>query len=284
MSLKRKLLWASVAVVAALGASSYVANRVPHTVSEIEMLTDRLFEFGAVDFVHGAYDGPEAALFDCVAKGQILSQAQSIRYRLSYQALLLDKQTLFTALDQNIELRRDEGMMRANNADGTGIAGLHDHHDVSAANNVVNISENLAMFDAAWPLKRARLANDIYKDLTDLMVHLAPAVHSVGLLPLDPVPEQSPTNYRAFYEAMKRAQAAPVNTAQYWRAIDVAKAEYSEMLVDVQGQLRAENGAFLHLLSGRWLALQTVAPRLSVDSPSAEVRKKGGTHGPPCRA
>lgn len=284
MSLKRKILWASVAISAVLGGWSYGNNHATHTNTEIKMLTDRLFEFGAVDFVHSAYEGTERALFECVSAGQVLGAEQSIRYRRAYQALLLDKQSLFAALDQNIELRRDAGMDRANNAEGKGIKGLHDHHDGSAANNIVNIADNLEALKTAWPLRRALLANDLYKDLTDLMVHLAPAVHSVGLVSLDPMPEQSPAQYKAFYEAMKHAQMVPVNSDEYWGAIDTAQDAYANLLSDVQTQIRAQNGALMHAFSGRWLALQTVAPRLSEASPSAEERKKGGTHEPPCSA
>lgn len=282
MRLKRKILWASAAGLTTLAAVSFFANRTPHSAAQIEMLADRLLEFGAVDFVHAAYDGPEQALFECVASGQVLNTQQSIRYRTAYQALLLNKQSLFTALDQNIELRENQGMQHPNNAGTHGIAGLHDHHDASAANNIADITENLKHLQTAWPLRRAMLANDIYKDLTDLMVHLAPAVHSVGLLPHDPMQPQTHPSYQAFYGAMKTAQAAEVNSTDYWRALQAAKTVYATLLNDIQKQVRKSNGALLHALSGKWLAMQTIAPRLSHESPSADARKKGGTHKPPC--
>lgn len=284
MSVGRTFLWASAALIVGIGVMSYNANKAPHTAVEVARLSDRLLEFGAVDFVHASYDGAEIALFECVAAGQPLSPDQSIRYRKSYQAALLEKQGLFARLDQNIELRQDEGMQSPNNAGGTGIKGLHDHHDGSASNNIANIAGNLQRLETAGPLRRAVLANDIYKDLTDLMVHLAPAVHSVGLVPLDPLPAQTHPDYSAFYKAMKQAQTAPVNSAPYWAALDAAKVAYGALLEDVQHKVRAANSPLLHAVSGRWLALQTVAPRLSETSPSAEKRKKGGTHGPPCRS
>ena len=98
--MKRAMLWASAATVIAIGTLSFTHNKTPHSAAEITLLSDRLMEFGAVDFVHGSYTGKEHALFECVRKGQPLSAAQSIRYRTAYQQVLLDKQGLFTRLDE----------------------------------------------------------------------------------------------------------------------------------------------------------------------------------------
>ncbi|KAG1648494.1 hypothetical protein GQR58_029785 [Nymphon striatum] len=80
--------------------------------------------------------------------------------------------------------------------------------DLDAALTVVETSKN--------PLRRAYFANEAYKDLTDLMVHLAPAVHSVGLLAGEDIGTLSPqvkTPFVDYYNAMKLAQVADINSA-----------------------------------------------------------------------
>lgn len=252
---------------------SYMANRSAHSPAEIEMLTDRLFEFGSVSFVHNGYTGPHVDLFDCVRAGNTLTKAQSALYRSLYQGVLYDRQALFSRLDQDLQLRENEGMTKPNNTGGYGILGMHDHHDASATRNAASLWQALEDLAQAGLPERVVMANDIYKDLTDLMVHMAPAVHSVGLIPFDEVPEGVPASYTAFYSAMKAAQVAPINGPLYWTAIDAAQNAYAEMVLDVQRDVRRWNGAAAHMLSGRWLALQTIAPRLSYESPASASRR-----------
>jgi len=279
MRLGRLVAGISILGLVGAGALSFSQNRTPHTSAEIALLTDRLFEFGAVDFVHAKVGGEHAPLFDCVAKGLVLTPAQSRAYRTAYQAMLLDNQRLFTVLDANLELRQDAGLGQPNNTGGTGIAGLHDHHDASAANNAVEIAQQLDALKTSGHIKRIALANDIYKDLTDLMVHMAPAAHSVGLLEMQEEGlGQSPTAYESFYRAMKAAQDTAINSAGYWQAVDTALAAYAVLVLDVQAEVRATNGAMVHAVSGQWLSLQTVAPRLGTSSPSAKDRQ--GTKAP----
>ena len=273
MRVKRTLGLASCLLVLGGFSASFFANRAPHNPENIAMLSDRLFEFGAVDFIHSGYDGESKALFDCVASGKELSDKQSMKYRKLYQQILLEKQGLFARLDANIALRRDEGLERTNNAGGMGIAGLHDHHDASAANNAKDIETGLLSLQSTWPLKRAIIANDIYKDLTDLMVHMAPAAHSVGLLEHDRMPMGLGQDFTAFYVGLKRAQAALINSPEYWAGVEAALVAYRALIAKTQSEVRQHNGSVLHALSGKWLALQTIAPRLNANSPSAKNRQ-----------
>lgn len=265
---------------------SFIQNRKPIPPGQIAILTDRLFEFGAVDFVHSGYSGPEQSLFLCVQNGETLTEEQSRTYRRTYEAALQAQQSLFRRLDADLQLRQDFGMGHENNVGTAGIAGLHDQHDLSALHNLMDLEASLAQMDSAGPIRRAWLANGIYKDLTDLMVHLAPATHAVGLLKEEDFPSSVgpalSAPFTSFYAAMKTAQAAPVNSAQYWQAIDRAKAAYAQVAIVVQDRLRARNGALLHALSGKWLAPQTIAPRLNANSPSAITRAAGS--GTPCQS
>lgn len=275
--MRRLLRWSLVTLAALLGAS-FVANRQPLPPDRIAMLTDRLLEFATVDFVHGGYDGPEKPLFDCVAAGAVLDAEQSRRYRLAYQEYLLSKQSLFRRLDSDLRLETDLGMARHNTVAGQGIGGTHDHHDGSMWANAADMERALTQLETSGPLRRAWLANGVYKDLLDLMVHMAPAVHSVGLHS-DPATrhmrdDSSPIGQ--FYTAMKAAQEAPINSPAYWQSLAQAEAAYIAQIKVVQSRIRTRNGAILHALSGNWLALQTVAPRLGTRSPSAAQRRAGG--------
>jgi len=252
---------------------SFMANRTPHTGDEIVVLTDRLFEFGAVSFVHGTVQGDP--LFACVARGDVLSPEQSDTYRQAYQAALLDRQALFVRLDADLRLETDYCMDLGNNVGRRGIGGRHDQHDLSAQANLRDLVANLAGIETALTLKRALLANDILKDLTDLMVHMAPAIHSVGTpgeADLSGLPKTVATPYAAFYDGAKRAQFAAVNSPTYWQGVAQMQAGYAQIVQWVEAQLGLHNGPALHALSGRWLSLQTVAPRLSGTNPSAAHR------------
>lgn len=260
------------------------SNRKAHDASEIALLSDRLFEFGAIDYVHGRYDGANKALFDCVAQGKTLSEAQSKAYRRTYQAQLLHDQAHFVRLDKNLQLRRDQGMTLPNNAGGHGIAGQHDHHDASASDNLQDIARALNGLQTAGFVARTFAANGIYKDLVDLMVHMAPAVHTVGLMTGDPLPDIAHTrlreSYQRFYRQMKKAQSVPLNSQDYWMAIEEGLAAYGDMVALIETEVWQWNGPLSHAISGRWLSLQTIAPPLSEDSPSAQARR--GKSSPTC--
>ena len=103
----RRFLLGALALVLMLNGWSGWINRAPHDDAQIALLTDRLFTFGAIGFVHDAYDGPDAALFDCVANGHALTAEQSDQYRHAYQNFLLSRQSLFVRLDADLVLRKD---------------------------------------------------------------------------------------------------------------------------------------------------------------------------------
>jgi len=278
MNLRPALAATSGIAVLAVFATSFVSNRAPLSAGTVAVFSDRLFEFSATEFVHSGYAKDDSrsgqTLFECVIEGRVLTHEQSTAYRTLVQGWLLEKQGLFERLDADIALRTDEGMNVANNVGGMGIPGTHDHHDASAAHNAHDIQSNLARLAEVGPLRRVHLANDIYKDVTDIMVHLAPAIHSVGLLKEDAVSAIDDEVFVQLYRAMKQAQAANINSEQYWRAIDDAMIAYQSYVLKVQADVRAQNGAVLHALSGQWLSLQTIAPRLSEDSPGSIRRRQ----------
>ncbi len=252
-------------VCAIVFCASFVVNRNPIPAQDIRVAVDKLFHFSTIGFVHPRMDGAHADLFACVAAGKRLNDAQSIRYRRAYQAFLLSQQKLFSRLDEDLQIRQDHQMQEPNNIGELGIAGKHDHHDSSAVANFVDLvgaSDELRQSSA---MHRAWLANGMYKDVLDFMVHMGPAVHSVGLIEDDPVPEtDSPFGapFKRYYQAMKRAQNAAINSSEYYGAIEDALTAYASLVGAVQEKVDTHNGMVLTALSGRFLSLQTIAPRL----------------------
>lgn len=61
-----------------------------------------------------------------------------------------------------------------------------DQHDLSALSNLVDMDAALAALEGAGPMRRLVLACGIYKNLVDLMVHLAPAVHAREVVRSEP--------------------------------------------------------------------------------------------------
>lgn len=273
----RRILGALAALSLGLALWSGWQNRAPHEDADIAMLADRLFTFGAISFVHDAYDGPDQGLFDCVVKGFQLTPAQSMRYRMRYQAYLLSRQSLFVNLDQDLVLKRDFGSTKDNNIQTTGIPGLHDQHDLSAMGNLADIAASLNKLSTDGPIGRIAAANNAHKDLTDLMVHMAPAIHSVGLLRAESIPADVPTPintaFTQFYLGMKTAQATAINSPAYWASVKTALDGYATLTREIQNAVWATNGPIMHAVSGRWLSLQTVAPRLSEKSAGTQSRR-----------
>lgn len=229
-----------------------------------------LMHYGAVDVPHdmAGAEHPEAALLARVAAGGELSAAESVRYRLAIQNVLVDNQTLFGLLDNNIVFASDVGPNDPNNCSGQGIAGRHDLHAASAASNFAEMEASLAALAAAAPLGRIRHANRAYKSLTDLMVHLAPAQASVILMDQPPLPPAADPARAAAFDAFRRAMTdagfAPIGSPAHKAALDQAKAAFSDLALLVQDRVTAQLSPIEQRLAGRWLALQSVSPRLNV--------------------
>lgn len=251
--------------------ASYMANNSPHSHERVAALSAQLFEFGAVGFVHDANPYPEKSgatqLFACVRSGRTLTPAQSIKYRRAYQTYLATRQTLFRRLDANLQIRIDSQLDTPNNIGKIGLPGRHDHHDLSMLDNLQNIADALKTIETIGPIARIITANDLYKDLTDLMVHMAPAVHSVGLFWSPPLPQNLPDDLAVeaakFITAMKAAQHSDINSPAYWQNIDRALHAYGALVEGIQTRMRRINGPALHAISGQWLSVQTIAPLLS---------------------
>lgn len=256
-----------VAVTAVISIAG-VTNPAAHSREDVAALSAQLFEFGAVRFVH-TLDNDRIAqepLFDVVASGQVLDAAQSCTYRTVYLAVLQDHARLFQVADNDLQMATDYGMDTINNCDGSGILGRHDLHDMSAKSNFAEFVRDInTLTDGAGWFRTIGLINELQKDLIDLTVHMAPATHSIGInapefVASGPWADQ----FNAMQSAFKSAQFADINSPAYWGHVDQAMTIYGDIVFAAQGVVMANSTALQRRLAGRWLSLQTVAPRLNI--------------------
>jgi hypothetical protein len=244
------------------------------TPSEISALTDMLNEASSVIVPHKTLGKKirfeNLDLFKRVEDGEELSQADSARYRKLYQQIILNNQTFFWSYDHQVTPQPDVGMEMDNNAGGKGIDGNHDHHDVSARENLDLLRGNLATLETAsgftGPLVRIFAAAKAHKNLTDLMLHFGTVPQTVSV-PYVPTPVASGDTLGANFETMlreyKTAQFAPVNSAPYVNALHAGLAAYDKMILEVQDRVRTKLGRFERTLAGQWLSWQSLTPPTS---------------------
>lgn len=229
-----------------------------------------LLRYGAMDVPHemAGPDHPQAALLARVAAGETLTVDESTLYRVAIQGVLADNQGLFKLLDNNIVFASDTGPDDPNNCGGLGIAGKHDLHAASAASNFAEMEASLAALETAGSFGRIRHANRAYKSLTDLMVHLAPAPASVMLQDQPALPRGAnamrAAGFDRFRRAMTNAAFAPIGSPEHKDALITAQVAYAALALAVQGAITANLSPLEQRLAGRWLAVQSVSPRLDV--------------------
>ncbi len=242
----------------------------PMTTPQIAAHVAALHRYGAIDVPQemAGLGHPLRALMQRAAAGEALDVPESARYRIAIQAVLAQHQTMFSLLDNNIVFAADVGPNVANNCGSFGIAGRHDLHSASAASNFAEMEASLAALPHAGFLGRIRHANRAYKSLTDLMVHLAPASVSVMQADQPPLPEDADPARAAAFDSFRRAMAyagfAPINSPAYHAAIGQAMAAFETLASQVQLAVTSQLSPFEQRFAGRWLAPQSISPRLSL--------------------
>lgn len=232
-------------------------------------LAHALFEFGAIEFVHGRIEatGYEKDVFRKVGDGDVLDEFDSCSYRSAYHAYLATQQRLFSVMDHNIYFANDFGESSQTNCAGFGLSGRHDIHDHSTLQNYENIQADLIALASGNPIARMVAMNDMNKDLVDLVVHMAPAVHAIGVLEAGVLDADHETSFEAMYTAFKVAQFAPINSCIYWRAIDDALENYVDLVGKVYDQALQNTTKLERKIAGIWMTPQTIAPILDVYAP-----------------
>jgi antitoxin (DNA-binding transcriptional repressor) of toxin-antitoxin stability system len=280
MVIRRIAKWVGILVVLLLATAIIVAlwqDSTPYRPDQVRRLTTLLNEEAAVATPHRSLMTDEqrqqhSELLRTVEAGSELPADRSTAYRELYQAALRNNQSRLGIFDPNLTVETNHRMQEANNVGGKGIPGDHDHHDFSARSNFATLTEALGRIEAAdglfGSLTRVGHANRAYKNLTDIILHLGTAPHTVSVgyrPPAQPPRDQLGTDFEAMLRAYKAAQFAPVNSQIYAAQVHRALDAYDRMVLTVQGRVNAKLSPIERRLAGRWLALHTLSPRPNSD-------------------
>jgi hypothetical protein len=269
-----------VVVVGFVLASAYVfaiTNPDPWAPAEVARLAAGLNEAAAIGVPHGYLMRKEVraehlALLQKVESGEVLSETESIEYRHIFQNTLHDSQRFLSSFDGQLTILDDVEMSTSNNVAGQGIAGHHDHHDVSARENFQAMLHSLQSLEqTSSSFSRIASANMVQKDLVDLISHMGIAPHSVSVpyVPPDRLWADSALGdkFEAMTRAFKDAQFSPINSPPYWAAIDEALAKYGDLILAVQTRVVAHTSSLERRIAGRFMSFQTGAPPVDINRP-----------------
>ena len=274
MSRKRRIGRVAAALVLLLAtvAAGYIAlnyDPAPLSPQEVTELVDRINEGTAVQVPHFSLDdgktrSEHVELFQSVERGHLLSADESRQYRLVYQELLRQKQKRLRRFDRNLTVLPNVGMGLLNNVAGRGISGSHDHHDQSSRSNYADLRRSLdALPTRRGPVSSARSAILAYKDLRDIILHLATAPHTKSV-PYQPVQVAPGDTLGALFESVLReyklAQFEPVNSAGYRVHVTNALTSYDALVLRVQRIVYANLTPFERTLAGTWAGWQSLSP------------------------
>jgi type II secretory pathway component PulM len=205
------------------------------------------------------------ALFEKVERGEQLTAAESASYRVLYQLILKDKQGLFIKMDKQLTVLTDYEPGENNNVGTRGIEGSHDHHDASAGANLAALRSDLGQLEQASGITgsyaRVRYAISAYKDLDDILMHMAiaPQTKSVPRVPEAPADELQ-AQFEPMMEHFKRAQFELVNSPAYLAEIRQALDRFTALVVLVQDRVHGQLGPVERSLSGQWGSWRSLTP------------------------
>jgi hypothetical protein len=270
-----KLLMVALTLVAAVVVLN--TNPDPWAEKDLPALTKALNEAAAIGVPHDFLMQKEVrdqhlAILEKVESGAALTLTESLEYRKIFQATLLDSQSFLAAFDDQLSVLPDHAMQDANNIEGLGIAGHHDHHDQSARSNFRALLNSLEHLDQArTPIGRVFNTNAVQKDLVDLISHMGVAPHTVSVPyaePNEPWPDAALGSiFEDMLKAFKAAQFELINTPAYWQHVDKALAHYDDLILAVQGRVVAKTARWERRIAGRFNSVQTFAPPIDLNRP-----------------
>jgi len=207
------------------------------------------------------------ALFEKVERGQPLTPEESAAYRVLYQAILKDNQRLLAKLDHELTVLTNFRLDEKNNVGTQGIEGAHDHHDASAGANLAALRQDLEDLEKAdgvfASVKRVRAAIGAYKDLDDVILHMATAPQTKSVpRSANSADDEMQVRFETLMFHFKTAQFQPVNSPEYARQVHLALDNYSVLVAMVQDRVYAQLGPVERSLSGRWGEWRSLTPSL----------------------
>jgi len=248
---------------------------------------DRLNEAAAIQVPHNSLDDGKTRahnllLFEPVERGEMLSIEDSARYRVIYQELLQRNQKYLGRFDRNLTVLWNVGMDHTNNVQGKGIEGAHDHHDESARSNYRDMRDWIRRLNGARGFQgsfaRVKYAIYAYKDLTDIILHLAtaPQTKSVPYAPSAPRPtDKFELIFEDVLREFKLAQFEPVNSPAYKEHIVLALNSYDQLVLAVQDEVYAHLSPTERTLSGSWGGWQSLGASTEGVEPTRISRSSG---------
>lgn len=255
---------------------SFSPTPVAHSPEAINRKVKALHETAAVWVPHLGIDKGKVRqqhlpLFEKVEEGQMLDENESHQYRLLYQSLLLEHQSFFSHFDSQLSAITNLGMDQQNNVGGHGIEGHHDHHDQSSRNNFAEIERSYAVLHeksfqkSPWfSFARVKNAIFIYKNLNDILFHLATVPHTKSIAyhaVSGSTHEQQ--GFEFMLQHFKAAQFVPVNSDLYKQQVGMSLVEY-EKLVSLSEKLVHQHLSEFELkLVGSWGGWQSLTPPVS---------------------
>lgn len=267
--LLRTITWTLVILVLAFVILLFPFDPPKIPAPEISRRVDLLNEKAAIETPHHTLGKKVRAenlpLFEKVERGEPLTDEESARYRVLYQSILKSKQHELSKIDHELTVLTDYMPEAPNNVGGQGIEGAHDHHDASSAANLAALMRDLEIIEdsSSGFFRRVRYGIAAYKDLDDIILHMAtaPQTKSVPRSPETPTDELH-TQYEQMMAHFKRAQFEPVNSPAYAEAVHAALDRYDAMAVMVQDRIYAALGPVERSLTGGWGSWRSLTPSL----------------------
>jgi hypothetical protein len=269
--MRRVVVWGVAALVVAFLLLLLPFDPPKWTVAEISHRADLINEKAGIDTPHKTLGKKtreaNLALFEKVERGEPLTAEESASYRVLYQSILKESQSKLARLDHELTVLTDFMPAEHNNVGTLGIAGSHDHHDASAGANLAALRQDLARLEGAAgvfaSITRVKAAIGAYKDLDDVILHMAtaPQTKSVPRVPEAPT-DAMQEHFEALMLHFKRAQFEPVNSPAYAAEIHSALDRYVALVSLVQDRVYAQLGPVERSLSGRWGEWRSLTPPL----------------------
>lgn len=266
---RRFLGWGVAVLVFAFVLLCLPFNPPKVSASEIGARVDLLNENAAIVTPHFKLGkktrDANLALFEKVERGEPLNADESASYRVLYQLILKDKQRELSKLDGQLTVLTDYELAEKNNVGTLGIEGSHDHHDASAGANLAELRGDLTRLENANGLAasatRVRAAIAAYKDLNDILMHMAiaPQTKSVARVPEAPADELQ-AQFEPMMDHFKRAQFELVNSPAYLAEVRQALDRFDALVMLVQDRVYAKLGPVERSLSGQWGSWRSLTP------------------------
>lgn len=256
---------------------SFTPTPAPQSSATLATKIHRLHETAAIwvphfDIDEGKRRHQHKTIFEKVEQGEKLTSTEGQEYRQIYQELLFENQTFFRRFDSQLVAIADLEMNQPNNIGSQGVEGHHDHHDQSSRNNFMQIEKSYAALNAQsvttthfFSLARIKHAITIYKNLNDILFHLATVPHTKSIHYQPLAEDLSPEGqlFESMLQDFKAAQFMEINSAEYQTKISHALVEYQQLISISEARVHQYLSPIELKIVGCWGGWQSLTPKVS---------------------